>query len=386
MEKDDLSSTVVADSAEYAIFAAPSQAKTKMAAAGSSRRLIGIDVAYGIAIFGCIVYGFWFIMGDKVTSVLTQTRFSIVLDVFPALFFFLNGFTVTLTMRDRRVSNRKLLAYLGKRGSVIFLIGLATCVIWPMNIFIASGLMYIAAPFVAQWNNVVLRLLTLLSILFGVVLLYIDVPTYSTYNPPTLGGGEIYNALGFLLFNGYYSILPWFSFFIAGLLFGRTEIRPRGILPPSSLVAIGLILLSFVVNRYSKKLDNDVVLIQRFDFFLLNIRLLYPGFTIYGIGVCIILLNLVMYTFRKLESRYWLKIIQTISSMKYSLFLFHTLVGIITLSAANLQFFTRKLVLFAYVILATFLTFYLIFVWRKRVSDQGPMEWLIKRISGSAKK
>lgn len=388
MEKDHQDGTaaaVTSNGEHYSIFAAPDQTKAKMAVT-SSRRLVGIDVAYGLAVMGCIVYAFWFIMGDKVTSVLTQTRFSILMDIFPALFFFLNGFTVTLTMRDRRVSNRKLLSYLGKRGSVLFLIGLSCCVIWPMNIFIASGLMYIAAPFVAQWNNVVLRLITLMSIILGIVLLYVDVPTYSSYNPPTLGGGEIYNVMGFILFNGYYSILPWFTFFFAGLLFGRTEIRPRGILPPSSLLGIALIILSFVVNRYSKKLDNDVVLIQRFDFFLLNIRLLFPAFCVFGIGVSIVLTNTLMYVFRKLENRKLLKSIQTISSMKYSLFFFHTLIGLITMSATNLQFFTRKIVLISYVILATFLTFYLIFVWRKRVSEQGPMEWLIKRISGSAKK
>ncbi|MBL0316454.1 MAG: DUF418 domain-containing protein [Flavobacteriales bacterium] len=192
--------------------------------------------------------------------------------------------------------------------------------------------------------------------------------------------------MGFILFNGYYSVLPWFTFFFAGLLLGRTEIRPRGILPPSSLLGIALIVISFVVNRYSKKLDNDVVLIQRFDFFLLNIRLLFPAFCVFGIGVSIVLTNTMMYAFRKLENRKLLKSIQTISSMKYSLFFFHTLIGLITMSATNLQFFTRKIVLISYVILATFLTFYLIFVWRKRVSEQGPMEWLIKRISGSAKK
>ncbi|MBL0316453.1 MAG: hypothetical protein IPP69_11990 [Flavobacteriales bacterium] len=137
MEKDHQDGTaaaVTSNGEHYSIFAAPDQTKAKMAVT-SSRRLVGIDVAYGLAVMGCIVYAFWFIMGDKVTSVLTQTRFSILMDIFPALFFFLNGFTVTLTMRDRRVSNRKLLSYLGKRGSVLFLIGLSCCVIWPMNIF-----------------------------------------------------------------------------------------------------------------------------------------------------------------------------------------------------------------------------------------------------------
>lgn len=352
----------------------------------SSHRLIGIDVAYVIAVVGCVIYGFWFTIGDKVTSSLSQTQFNVILDCFPALFFFLNGFTVTLTMRDRKVSNRKLLAYLGKRGSVLFVIGLAFCPFWPMNIFIASGLMYIVAPFIAQWNNIVLRIFSLLTIVFGIALLYVDVPTHSVYTTPSLGGGELYNIMGFLLFNGYYSILPWFVFFFIGLLFGRTEVRPKGILPPSSIVGLGLIIGSYFVNIMIKKIDNSIESLQRSDIFLLNIRLLFPSFIIFASGVAIVMVNAVMFLFRRLENKLMLKFIQTISSTKYSVFFFHTVVGLLTMSAANLQFFTRKTILFVYVVLATSLTMYLTFLWKKRVSDQGPMEWVIKRISGSAKK
>ena len=352
----------------------------------NSHRLTGIDVAYGAAIIGCVIYGFWFTIGEQVLSTLTHTKFSLVLDSLPALFFFLNGFTVTLTMRDRKVSNRKLLTYLGKRGSVLFVVGLAFCTVWPMNIFVASGLMYVAAPFVAQWNSLVLRLITLLSVLFGITLLYVDVPTYAVYSLPTLGGGEVYNILGFLLFNGYYSILPWFTFFFAGLLFGRTEVRPRGILPPSSFVGIAMMIGSYFVNNFAKKIDKDVLLLQRSDIFFLNIKQLYPAFIVFSIGFSIVFINSLMFIFRKVENKKTLRIIQTLSSMKYSVFFFHTIIGLLTLSASNLQFFSRRIVLFVYVILATSLTIYLTFLWRKRVSETGPMEWLIKRISGSAKK
>jgi hypothetical protein len=72
--------------------------------------------------------------------------------------------------------------------------------------------------------------------------------------------------------------------------------------------------------------------------------------------------------------------------MKYSVILFYTLVGSLTLSATNVEFFSKRIALVLYVVLATGLIFYLPFLWRKRVSEKGPMEYLIKRISGSAKK
>ena len=352
----------------------------------SSSRLIGIDVAYVIALIGCVLYGFTYTIGDLVQNSLSHTKFNVFFDVFPALFFFLNGFTVTLTMRDRRISSRKLLGYSGKRGSVLIIFGLIFCSIWPMNIFVASGLMFLVIPFVAQWNDVLIRVITLLTIVLGISLLFLDVPAHTTYSVPSLGGGEIYNGLGFLFFNGYYSLLPWIVFFFAGLIFGRTDVRPKGMLPPSSAIGLALIIVSFLVNRYAKILDTDSLLLRRSDLLFMNIRLLFPAFCIYGIGVSVVMLNSCIFFFRKLSAPSALKFIQTISSMKYSVVLFYTLIGAITLSATNVEFFSKRFALILYVVLATTLTFYLPFLWRKKVTEQGPMEYIIKRISGSAKK
>ncbi len=353
--------------------------------ASSSSRLVGIDFAYAIAIIGCVVFAFSFTIGDKVQSALSHSRYFAVLDILPALFFFLNGLTVTLTMRDRKVSNRKLLTYMGKRGSVLFLLGLACCIIWPMNIFVATGLFYIAAPFIAQWNNILLRIIIFIVVVLGVVLLYMDAPTSTIYDIPKVREGEILGLSGFILFNGYFSILPWFAFFCAGLLHGRTDIRPKGFLPPSSLVGVGLMVLSFIVQHYAKRIDYEGLMQVRSDFFLLNYRLLYPSFCCFALGFCIITTNASIYFFRKFNFAKVLRFVQTVSAMKYSVLFFHMVIGMLTLAASNRPFFQKKFILALYVVSATVATFYLTMVWRKRVSDKGPMEWLIKRISGSTK-
>jgi len=352
----------------------------------TSNRLIGIDVAYTVALFGCVVYGYSFTIGDWVLRTLTHTKFGIILDCFPALFFFLNGFTITLTMRDRRISNRKLLSYSGKRGAVLLFTGLIFCAIWPMNILIASGLMFMITPFVAQWNNILIRVIMLMTVVFGIAMLYLDVPTNAGYTMPSLEGGEIYNGMGFLLFNGYFSPLPWMVFFFAGLVFGRSEVRPRGWLPPTSLIGIAMMISSYWVHKFAKTLDTDALMLQRFDFNLLNMRLLFPAFCVYGIGMCLVVVNAFIYFFRRLSHLGLLRFVQTISSMKYSVVLFYTVIGASTILAANIEFFLNRIALFIYVVLATVLTFYLPFLWRKKVNEKGPMEFVIKRISGSAKK
>jgi hypothetical protein len=203
---------------------------------------------------------------------------------------------------------------------------------------------------------------------------------------PSLEGGEIYNGLGFLLFNGYYSPLPWFVFFFAGLVYGRSEIRPRGWLPPSSIIGLAMIISSYWVHKFAKTLDTDALLLHRFDLNILNLRLMFPAFCIYAIGMCLVVVNSFIYFFRKLSQPGLLRFVQTISSMKYSVVLFYTLIGTVTILASNIEFFLNRIALFIYVVIATTLTFYLPFLWRRKVNEKGPMEFVIKRISGSAKK
>lgn len=352
----------------------------------ATNRLLGIDFAYVLAILGIIIYTYTFTVGGHILSGLSHSDYYLFLDVFPAIFFFLNGLTVTLTMRDRRVSSRKLLSYLGKRGSVLFMIGLATCVIWPMNIFIPCGLMYFSAPYMAQWNTQIIRVLIILLVMLSMSLLYLDVPTYVEYTMLALQGGGFIDLGGFIFFNGYFSILPWFIFFLAGLLHGRVDLRPRGWLPPSSLLGLVLIGLTYFAHVYAKKMDTDGDTFQKIGPFLVNTKTYLPSFVCFATGCCIVGINFFIFIFRKFSQRKILRIVQTLSSMKYSMLFFQVLIGIITLSASNEQFFTKKIVLIVYVILATWSTIWITLMWRKKVNELGPMEWLIKRISGSSKR
>lgn len=351
----------------------------------SSNRLLGIEFAYSLAIIGCVMYIFMFTIGDKVRSVLSHEEYSLILDFFPALFFFLNGMTITLTMRDKRISTRKLLAYLGKRGSVLFLIGVALCIIWPMNIFIASGLMYFLSQFLATWNNIVLRILMIVLVALGFALLYAGVPTTVEYSPPTLQGGNMINLSGFLFFNGYFSIIPWSIFFVAGMEFGRLSISTKGWLSPSSIVGVCFIIVSFFIQRYSRSLEDVFNIVEHGDSLFLKLRFFYLSFIFFAVGLSIFVVNFFIFAFTSFENKRLIRFTQTISSMKYSVLFFQVMVGLLTMAVTNSPIFMNKLVLAIYILIASFLTFYLVIMWKKRINDQGPIEWLVKRIAGSTK-
>ncbi|MBL7941469.1 MAG: hypothetical protein JNM00_01800, partial [Flavobacteriales bacterium] len=121
-----------------------------------SSRLTGIDLAYVISTLVCMAIGFFFVSGDRL-HFLGHMHYFPLIDIFPAWFFFLNGMTLTLTMRDTKVSQRKLVSFNSKRGTVLLLIGLVFCLIWPMNIILLSGLLYIVAAYISRYSNALIR-------------------------------------------------------------------------------------------------------------------------------------------------------------------------------------------------------------------------------------
>jgi len=95
--------------------------------------------------------------------------------------------------------------------------------------------------------------------------------------------------------------------------------------------------------------------------------------------------NFFIFAFKAFESKRILRFTQTVSSMKYSVLFFQIMVGLLTMAVTNSPIFMNKIVLAIYILIASFVTFYLVIMWKKRINDQGPVEWVVKRIAGSTK-
>lgn len=347
--------------------------------------ILGIDFGYALATLGVMATSVTMIVGEK-TELLTHVDYFILLDFFPALFFFLNGTTVALSMRDKRVSRRRLLSYLGKRGSVLMLAGLLFIGQWPMNLFFLSGIFFIISPFLSQWSNLVLRMGMVFLALIGVWLINGDVHTYPLYSGFQLQGSGLKELFSWILFNGYYSFLPYSIFFIAGITFGRGDMRPRGWLPPSSLVSVALIAAGIVLHRYANTIVNpeDVEIVPQP--FPLNLKLLFPAFVLVMIGATWLFMNLSVYGFRKGAPDWFKSFIQLVAGGKYSIYLFQLIVGMIVLSIFNLIIFKERLVLTGFVVALITFCIWFLRLWKNKLDETPPMERIIKRISGSAKK
>jgi hypothetical protein len=347
--------------------------------------ILGIDFGYAVATLGVIATSVTMIVGEK-TELLSHVDYFVLLDFFPALFFFLNGTTVALSMRDKRVSRRRLLSYLGKRGSVLMLTGLIFIGQWPMNLFFLSGIFFIVSPFLSQWSNLVLRMGMVILTLLGVWLINSDVHTYPLYSGFQLQGSGVKELLSWVLFNGYYSFLPYSVFFVSGMIFGRGDMRPRGWIPPSSLLAVVLIAGGIVLQRYANTIVNPEEIEIVPQPFPLNIKLLFPAFVLVMLGATWLFMNLSVYGFRKGAPEWFKGFIQMVSGGKYSIYLFQLLLGAIVLSIFNLIIFKEKIVLAGFVFVLMAFCMWFLRLWKNKLDETPPMESIIKRISGSAKK
>jgi len=346
---------------------------------------VGLDFAYLFAMLGTFVYVYALTFDTRMIGFLSHYKFSVYLDFFPAFFLFINGFTISLSLRNSRVSVRKVLSLINRRGLILLVLGLLLCRVWNMNLLVLCGAMYVLAGLIARWNNNVIMVIIILFMSAGHAMLMLGVPTSVTFVAPHVEKG-IFMMLRFVFFNGYFSILPWCIFFLGGLLLGREDVRPRGIFPPSSIFGFLLIGLAFVAEKYFNLYDADFNPYSRINPAFLNVKFAMSGFVFFGMGSSIVALNLLNYFFRKGSGEKIDIWVQQISSTKYSAIFLHALLGFLMLKISNVHFFNPLPIRITMIVISIPLIFVGLIYWKKKVNKIGPVEFVIKRISDPNKK
>ncbi len=351
-----------------------------------SQGLVGIDVAYTIALLGMMLSNVFFVIGDH-EHFLKHTSYFVILDFFAAFFFFLTGFTLSLGLRDRRVSSRRALSNTLKKGSGLFFVGLVFASGWAMNAFIACGMFFMLAAFIAKWSTMTLRIFSVLVLLLSMILVNIHMDTFpdAEFHSLKLQGAGVRELASFMLFNGYYSFLPWFFFFVVGMTVARGDVRPTGAFPPSSLGGILIIVLSFFVEIYSKKINAEVVTWSNMGYYPLNTKFFLPSFLLLETGICIVVLNALKYVYRKGEKSQFVQFSRDVATSKFSAYFFMLVFGSLVLWLFNSIIFHSAIILFLLNVVLCLLSLYLAIFWKKRFNSKPPMEWLIERVSNPTK-
>lgn len=368
----------------------------------SNREIKGIAISYLLAIVGTILANETFVL-KQILEVLksypsirtTHEIYFIWFDFFPALFLFLNGYTMTLAFKSKKQSRRRLMGHYSRRGLVLFALGLLFIGFWPANILVISGVCFFISPFFIRWDSLVLQILLFSIVLLSTVLGNVEVPIFPSFSGIKIIDANAMDVVGFLFFNGYYSVLPWLSFFILGVIFGKAHVKVKGWLPPIALLGAGIMLAGILVQPFMNKLCGDIGELEVFSNKLIGIRFHSFSFILFQSGLILMIVPAINYFAKKWnETNFGAKIIGLIdrfSSSKYTLYFFVCLqTGILWAlinggGEARIDWFRPVYILIPASLAMLVLSFLLVLWWKKKVTDKAPVEWLLKNISGSRK-
>ena len=368
----------------------------------SNREIKGIAISYLLAIVGTLLSNETFVLKD-ILYVLkstppyrnTQEIYFIWFGFFPALFLFLNGYTMTLAFKSKKQSRSRLMGHYSRRGLVLLVLGLLFVGFWPANILVIAGVCFFVSPLFVRWDSLMLQILLFAIVLLSPVLGNLDIPIYPSFAGFKLQDVSAMNIVGFLFFNGYYSVLPWISFFILGIVFGKSHVKFKGWLPPIALLGAGITIAGIVVQPFLNNMFGDIGELNVFSNNIMSIRFHSFSFILFESGLVLVAVSAINYFGKKWnETISGAKIIGWIdrfSSSKYTLYFFVCLeTGILWSlvkggNQARIYWFKS-----AYILIPTSLamlasSFLLVLWWKKKVTDKAPVEWLLKNISGSRK-
>ena len=368
----------------------------------SNREIKGIAVSYLLAIVGTILANETFVLKD-ILYVLkstppyrnTQEIYFICFGFFPALFLFLNGYTMTLAFKSKRQSKRRLMGHYSRRGLVLLALGLLFVGFWPANILVIAGICFFVSPLFIRWESIVLQVLLFSVALVSTVLGNLEVPIYPAFSGIKILDANAMNIVGFLFFNGYYSVLPWISFFILGIVFGKSNVKVKGWLPPIAVLGFVIMIAGIIVQPFLNSLCGEIGELDVFSNNIMGIRFHSFSFILFESGAILMVVNAINYFAKKWnETISGAKIIGWIdrfSSSKYTLYFFVCLeTGILWSlvkggNQARIYWFKSIYVLVPSSLAMLASSFFLVMWWKKKVTDKAPVEWLLKNISGSRK-
>jgi len=312
-------------------------------------------------------------------------------DWIPAVYLFVTGLGISLQHRNKYTNKKKLISNLTRKGAFFFIMGLLFVSDWGMNIFIILGLSLMVVTLMLSWNAVVLHGVIVGIVISSLLMVNLDVPYFLKFHSLDIHKTDTEDFFAFLFFNGYYSFFPWFSFILAGLAFGKGSVRPRGFLPPTTILAFVFLIIAYLIQNYCESIYVASYQMSKQDLpFPFNFFVFQPSFVFMAVGISWITVNFVNHIFTYIQSLKFALAVKRLSSMKFSLLFFGYLVATFYLQmfTANQTYvlaFVSPYWLMFFITAVLLIGYWLCNFWLKKINKYSPVEWVIKSISISLK-
>jgi len=356
-----------------------------------NKRIIGIDVARALSIFGMIIVNFKMVFGQQGQGWLKS--FSEIFDgKAAATFVVLAGvgiaFMTNVSIRDndeKRLRESQIVVL--KRALFLFVVGLSYNFIWPADILHFYGIYMLAVLlFVKSKPHTILIAALVLVLFYPVLMLLIDYEAGWDFN--TLQYDGFWSVDGFfrnLFYNGFHPVIPWAAFMLIGLWFGRQNLNDDQFVKKTLWISLSMFL---VINLVSKLLihslsgSSEQVAGELAQVLGTSPMPPLPIYMLSGSSIAIFIVSGCILIARRFENNVIISALNKTGQLTLTFYVAHVIIGmgvVEEVSSTKLGMHSLEFsVIYALVFSLLCIVFAL--VWTK-YCNVGPLEWIMRKLT-----
>ncbi|MCG8473968.1 MAG: DUF418 domain-containing protein [Cytophagales bacterium] len=356
------------------------------------KKITGINVARALAVFGMIIVNFKLVFGESGRAWVRS--FAGVFDgKAAATFVVLAGMGLALmtnkALKDGDIGELKILRKkIAVRALFLFAAGLSYIAIWPADILHYYGV-YILAVLLLMRRSGKVALVFALVLIFIYPLLMVFWDYEAGWNFISLEYQDFWTLKGFvrnLLFNGFHPVVPWTAFMLTGYWFGKQELNNEKFVKKAcwiSLIAFFAIqCFSYGAISYLSGGDKEAAAVLR-EILGTSPMPPLPVYMLNGIAVSFAVISFSILIARRYKNSKVIDALDKTGQMALTFYVMHVVIGMGLAEAVDFSKMGNYPVEFSvlYALVFCLLCVWFAVVWRK-YWNTGPLEWLMKRLTG----
>lgn len=358
-----------------------------------SQRVMGLDIARALAIFGMVIVNFKIAMNAETGNSLLMGFSELFQGRASALFVILAGIGITFITNKARVSDDSSLILKSrllviKRGVWLIIFGLVYTPIWEADILHFYGFYFLIAATIFTVNDkVMLFVLAFITMTFPVLMVFFNYDqnwNWATFTYENLWSFD--GMLRHILFNGFHPVFPWAAFLLFGMWLGRQDLS-QALIRKRLFIWSSITLLITEASFYAiRTLIGDASMLEITPeevkvLFSTSIIPPLPQYVISAGSSAVILLVACLYFSERFYTTSVHKWLYQTGQLSLTLYVAHVILGMGVLEAMGLL--TNQTINVSLMSALIFCIFGMLFsvLWLKYFKT-GPLEWLFRKVAG----
>ncbi len=355
------------------------------------KRIKGLDVARALAIIGMIIVNFKIVFGNEGSS-LFQNFGHLFEGKASATFVVLAGIGLALMTNRTIRSNdkteiRKSLISIAKRAAFLFLIGLAYTPLWIADILHFYGVyMFITLLFIPIRKHWALITSILLIAIYPVMMMLVSYDTSWDFN--TFEYADFWTINGFirnLFYNGFHPVIPWVSFMLIGLWFGKHDLHDKRFIKKTVIISMLVFIITLIISKgliIFISQGNATTATELKQILGTSPMPPLPIYMISGSSFALFIISICVLIVEKFKNNFILVALSKTGKLALTFYVAHVIVGMGIMFVFIPEKIGKLSIEFSIIYSIVFGLLCVIFAnfWLKN-KQIGPLEWIIRKVT-----